>query len=512
MQLNHFIPSGASRRVFRAFVAGLALLATFVVPTLALAHPLGNFTINHYSRIELWPEKARVFYVLDMAEIPTFQTKQKIDVNGDGNLDAAELDAFKAAKMGELYRNLQLSVNGRPVELRTGSPELSFPPGQGGLSLMRLTFWMDAALPSNTSDAISAEYLDNNEPDRLGWREIVLRTGDGVNVLDSTVSSKDVSDELRSYPSDMLSSPLRQLSASFQFSMVGAPRSNVAQVQAQAPAVSAFGSARTDPQFANLITLPTLDPTVVLLALLAAVGLGALHAMEPGHGKTTAAAYLVGSRATPRHAILLGLTITATHTSSVFLLGIVTLFLSQFIVPERLLPWLGLASGLIVIAMGVRMFISRLGGASHPAGAHTHGAFGMHDHQDGLGHSPATMTAKKASGWRGVLTVGFAGGLVPCPAALIVLLSALGLGRLGFGIVLIVAFSAGLALVLCLVGLSVIYGRRWLNNRGASSRIAQLGPKGVAVLEKLPAFSGLLVIGAGALLLYHATPFLRILR
>lgn len=496
------------RRVLTTVSAALLALA---VPVVALAHPLGNFTINHYSRIELAARSARVFYVLDMAEIPAFQTISKIDRNGNGRADGDEIDAFAVARQQELMGNLQFTVNGQRLSLAPGRPDLSFPPGQGGLSLLRLTFWMEAVVPSVESLA-RLEFIDNNEPDRLGWREIVLQVGDGVKILDSTVSDKDVSDELRNYPSDMLSSPLRQTSASIQFSTAGAGRSIVTQAQTQAPVVNGFGSAPNDAQFANLITLPELAPSVVLLALLTAVGLGSLHALEPGHGKTTAAAYLVGSRATIRHAILLGLTITATHTSSVFLLGLVTLFLSQFIVPERLLPWLGLASGLIVIAMGMRMFISRLKDRGASSAAHSHGGLGMHDHSAGLGHAHTLMTNKKASGWRGVLTVGFAGGLVPCPAALIVLLSAIGLGRLGFGMLLIVAFSAGLALVMCLVGVSVLFGQRWLHNRNTSSLIAQIGPRGVAVLERLPAFSGLLVVAAGVLLLYHALPFLQVLK
>jgi len=496
----------------RAAIAA-ALLLTLMLPALASAHPLGNFTINHYSRIEVSPSQVRTFYVLDMAEIPTFQTIRKlIDTDGDGQVNPDEQAKYAPQQVEALASNLELKVNGKPLTLIASSPQLTFLPGQGNLKTMRLTFWLDATVPPDLQGEISVEFTDNNEPDRVGWREIVVRSVDGMKVANSTVSEQDVSDELRTYPQDLLSSPLRQTSASFSFNSQGSGPKQKGTMPGDVSAQS-FGSAQQDGEFAELINIPDLSPNVAAAALLTAVGLGALHALEPGHGKTAAAAYLVGSRATVGHALLLGTTITIMHTSSVFLLGFVTLFLAQVIAPERLLPWLGLASGLIVILMGIRMFVSRIhGGDNH---GHSHVGLSMHDHSASGSHTHdhKPMFSKGAKmGWRGALAVGISGGLVPCPAAIIVLLSAIGLGRMGFGILLIVAFSVGLALVLGLIGVSVLYGQRWLSRRGADSRIAQLGPRSALVVEKLPAFSGLLVIGAGLLLLYHALPFLRILQ
>ena len=513
-------------------VAAAALLIALSAPAEALAHPLGNFTVNHYSRIELRPGQARIFYVLDMAELPAFQTIQQIDTDRDGRMSSGETDAFIMAKVEALRAGIQLRLDGKTADLQPSSPELSFPPGQGGLSLLRLTFWLNTLLPGTRMDATVVEYRDANETGRIGWREIVVRAYDGIKILDSSVSDQDVSDELRNYPQDLLSSPLNQTSARIRFS--GQTGGSQAPVQTSSTAVGPLGAATNDGAFAELITVPNLDLSVVALALVTAVALGALHALEPGHGKTAAAAYLVGSRATPRHAIVLGVTITAMHTSSVFVMGLVTLFASSFIVPERLLPWLGLASGLIVIGVGLRMFFSRLlSRSAHiahshaPGGEHNHAHHDehehMHDHAHDHGHDhshhhdhshshddlPSILTESKPT-WRGVLAVGISGGLVPCPAALIVLLSAIGLGRIGFGLLLIVAFSAGLALVLSLIGLSVLYGERWLSRRRADARIAQLVPAAGRFVNLLPAFSGLMVVGAGMLLLYHALPFLRV--
>lgn len=243
-------------------------------------------------------------------------------------------------------------------------------------------------------------------------------------------------------------------------------------------------------------------------------------ALEPRHGKTATVAYLVGARATPMHALLLGLTMTAMHTSSVFVLGLITLFASQLILPERLLPWLGLASGLLVVGVGVHMFVTRLRATGNRAvlsnnhqGLHTHTGGWVHSHLPGAGHSiPAANGSRTKVGWRGILTIGISGGLLPCPAALIVLLSALGLGRLEFGLLLIVAFSTGLALVLSCLGLAVLYCSRWASRNPAGLRLVHASPAATRLATFLPSLSGLLGIGTGLLLLYHALPLLRVLQ
>lgn len=489
------------------------LMLTLAAPTVTQAHPLGNFTINHYSRLELAPGQVRIVYVLDMAEIPAFQAIQQIDRNDDGAVDADEGTAFASAKAEELRHGLRLALDGTPVALLpAGTPEISFPAGQGGLSLLRLTFRLVGALPQSSDGTIAADYQDTNNPERLGWREIVVQGHEGVYVGQSTVSDRDQSNELRSYPEDMLTSPLNQTRAQFSIQVIparGAPAP---------PATRQLGAASNDGAFAALITLPQLDLPVILIALVTALGLGALHALEPGHGKTAAAAYLVGACASARHAVLLGLTITAMHTSSVFVIGIVTLFASRYMLPEQLLPWLGLTSGLIVIALGIHMFLARgRPGASarhsehhhphthrHPQNA-AHIDHHSHDHDH---HLPSALAGGRVS-WRGVLAIGVSGGLLPCPAALVVLLSAIGLGRLGFGMLLIVAFSGGLALVLSGIGLAVLYSSRWLEQRPKTATWFA-SPVAGRVWRSLPALSSILVIGAGGLLLYHALPLIRV--
>src|SRR6266540_2660290 len=175
--------------LYRWSLVVLTLVLALTVPAVTSAHPLGNFTVNHYSRLELSPGQARVFYVLDMAEIPTFQAIQQIDRDGDKQVSADEGAAFATVKMDSLRHNLQLTLNGAQVDLKpSGVPELSFPPGQGGLALLRITFWLAGPLPTTSQGAVVAEYHGTNELQRIGWREIVVRGQSGLQVFDSTVS------------------------------------------------------------------------------------------------------------------------------------------------------------------------------------------------------------------------------------------------------------------------------------------------------------------------------------
>jgi ABC-type nickel/cobalt efflux system permease component RcnA len=217
-----------------------------------------------------------------------------------------------------------------------------------------------------------------------------------------------------------------------------------------------------DSAFASLVARDHLGVWVVLASLAAALFWGAAHALSPGHGKTIITAYLVGRRGTPRHAALLGLIVTVTHTIGVFALGVVTLLLSRFIVPEQLYPWLNLASGLLVVAIGVTVFRARLQ-------AHHH-----HHHEHDLSA-------------RSIVAVGISGGLLPCPSALVVLLAAISLHRVGFGLLLIVAFSAGLALTITGIGLVAVLAR---------SAFGRLRFEGRA-LSLLPTFSALVIVAAG---------------
>jgi len=223
---------------------------------------------------------------------------------------------------------------------------------------------------------------------------------------------------------------------------------------------------------------------LILVAMLVAFGLGAAHALTPGHGKTIVAAYLVGSRGTMKHAVLLGAMVTFTHTISVFVLGLATLFLFRFIVPEKIAEILGVISGLSIALIGGGMLLKRLRGLihrhHHAHHAHVHGHSHdhphvhdhSHDHHHDHAHShgPHTHThhVEGEITWGNLITLAVSGGLVPCESALVLLLSAITLGRVGLGLLLLISFSLGLAGVLMGIGAAVLYTKRMLPARAQS--------------------------------------------
>jgi nickel/cobalt exporter len=221
--------------------------------------------------------------------------------------------------------------------------------------------------------------------------------------------------------------------------------------------------------------------SVMLLGLLAAFAFGAVHALSPGHGKTLVAAYLVGSRGTARHAVFLGLMVTFTHTISVFALGLITLYLSRFVLPETITPVLGAISGVTIVWVGAALLYRRTVGLrtapASPGLAHHHGDGRVHT------HVPEEVSVG------GLIALGASGGLVPCPSALVLLLTSVSLGRVGFGLTLLGAFSAGLAVVLTAIGLAVLYAKHWLPDSGGLAR-------GKA-LRYLPAASAAFIVCVG---------------
>ena len=463
----------------------LTLLALFVIVPAAWAHPLGNFTISRYTHLTLQPQAVELLYIIDMAEIPTFQERQQIDTNNDNEVDTAEQEAYASQQAALLAQNLSLTINEQVVPVTLQSWTIDFPPGQGDLPTMRLELRATAVLPP-TSNVWQLQFTDNNYAGRLGWQEVIVTAVDGLNLLSSSVPAQDVSDQLRTYPDDLLQSPLAVNQAQVQFAPVGVAIDEVASGESVevATAVSSNAYRFSQDEFANLLTTALDQPGAIAIALVVAFGLGAAHALTPGHGKTIVGAYLVGSRGTPKHALFLGLTTTVTHTAGVFAFGLLVLFASRYVLPEKLYPWLGVLSGLLVVVIGFSLFRGHLASWLHrnqPAEPHDEG---YHTHF-GIGH---THTPKPQMGWRNLLALGVSGGLLPCPSALILLLSAVALQKVGFGLILIVAFSVGLASVLTGIGLAMVY---------AGKLFSRLPAQQTGLLRLLPAASALFITIAG---------------
>jgi ABC-type nickel/cobalt efflux system permease component RcnA len=376
---------------------------------------------------------------------------------------------------------------------------------------MRLVcvFRADAALSSGSA---TFEFNDPSFAERRGWREIVVE-GDGATISDSDAPASGVSARLTAYPSELLSVPLNQASARFA-ALPGGPAlpapsypdaepigaiAPVAPVTNTAPAPAVPGGT-TDlgADVTALFQAPELTPTIILLSLLVAAGLGALHALSPGHGKTVMAAYLVGSQGNFRQAVGLGLTVTVSHTLGVLALGGLSLSAAAVIPPERLYPILGIVSGTIVIVIGAYLLFKRLRAMTREHGHDSHGhdhverPAGWHEHE-GIGH---THLPQPGMGRRGLFALGLSGGMVPSVSALLVLLGSISIGRPAFGIVLTVAFGLGMAFVLVGVGLALVYARRFVERLPVRSPIA-LGRRLPVVTAGIVVIAGVFIFGQG---------------
>lgn len=468
-----------TRRILAASLVAAALVA---LPAAASAHPLGNFTTNHYIGVTVSAERIDLDVVVDVAEIPSIELLGRLDTDGDGALDAAEADAGRRALCAERLPEIAVRVDGRALDLDLWAAGLQQRPGAGGLATIRLVCEARADNPS--ADALTLEIADAEAPGALGWREIVVR-GNGYDV-DPGDADLDVAARLTSYPTDLLSQPLSERSATVDLRLRGPSLDARSVPDAQpladvvAPGQPAGAGTVPGGVAAELPFLPDLASLTIgtgMLGLLLAAVAGAGHALSPGHGKTVMAAYLVGTRGRARHAVLLGAAVTVSHTLGVIGLGGVVLLASDILPAERLYPILGTLSGAAVTVIGAWLLVGCLRGLRAKR-MHAHGHEHPHEHEAAM------------PGVRGLLAIGIAGGLVPSTAALVLLLAAVAAGQPAYGLALALAFGTGMAAVLTGIGLAIVQGRQRLGQRlggcaarvPAASRLAAATPWAIAVV------------------------------
>ena len=581
-----------TKRVTRLIVAAIGVGGVVAVPSsLASAHPLGNFTVNHLNELSVAVAGVTNDAIVDLAEIPTAQEQPSVDTDRDGSVTDGERSAHATMRCADLANRQFLEVDGTRVPFVVERAMFEYRPGEAGLDTSRLRCRVHAAIDFTSSHSIN--FLDDFETDRVGWREIVA-AGSGVDLSGSNVPIVGLTDQLESYPVDLLSSPPDVVQASFSVSpsLVPAdgPRAAVdAEDRANAEAArDDLVSSRAGPftrvvrsvenVFDDLVGRRDLTWPVGLLAIGLAGLLGASHALLPGHGKTIMAAYIAGREGNKRDAVLVGATVTGTHTGGVLLLGL-ALTLSTGLAGEVVIGWLGVASGLLVASLGVALLVgltrrtSRFGMSLEQ---HHHGPFGHthdddhghdhdhdhdhghdhdhdhghdHDHDHGrplrdiseivgarrqlvqgvaipigsaptVGHAwPTTETVTDSSeapsgdAWvehadnspgqsgeraysrLGLIGMGVAGGLVPSPSALIILLSAIALGRTAFGVLLVFAYGVGMAATLTLAGILLVVVRdRYLHT--LAGRLANSGHRWTRIAPYATA-SLVVVVGLG---------------
>ena len=450
----------------------VAAVAVFGPATAAAAHPLGNFTVNRYARVEVSAGVVRVYYVLDEAEIPAFQERDAV---------AADREAFADRRARAIAANLSLVLDGARVPLEVDARDLSQPQGQGGLPTLRLAVRYRAAVPAGAAvHTLALE--DGNEPDRVGWREIVVTARGGGRILGTDAPTTDRTDELRSYPADLVRSPLDLRRATLTFTP------GTEEVPALPLAPPAAAPSRAGGRFADLVTRSAGTPWALAGLLAIALLVGAAHALAPGHGKTVMAAYLVGTRGRPRDALLLGTIVSLMHTGSVLALGLLLFHVSRTTRLDRIYPVLTLAGGLVVVVVGAVLLRGRLRTLRHER-AHAHG----HPHGHGHSHAHDLPAGVSPLSRRGLVVLAGAGGVVPSPSAVIVLVSAFALHRVGLGLALVAAFSVGLAATLTAVGLAFVLGRDVLARHGTHwlRRLPAAGATALVLMGSAVALQGL---------------------
>jgi nickel/cobalt exporter len=505
----------------RGVLVALVTMGLVLFPSALSAHPMGNFSISHYAGIQLEGDFVEIRYLIDMAEIPTFQEMQQMGIVAQA--EDPRVVAYIASRAETLKQGLVVTINGKVLALGVVTREILFSQGAGSLPTAKFGMVYRGVLPQTCSvSRCQLSYRDANYPERAGWKEVVVTSGQSIAVESSTAPARDRSAQLSNYPTDLVTSPPQDLEATILFhattevavasprlshskspaytgGTVGTRAMGVPTPKQAEPAQSHVPSAnarvemelkanqQSTPRssFTELMAAKQIGLSVTLLAALIAAGLGALHALEPGHGKTIVAAYLVGSRGTAYHAVLLGMIVTLSHTAGVYLLGAVTLYAQKYILPDRLYPLLGVLSGMLIAGMGFYLFLQRYVGAdfahSHGPGGHQH--FGNFSPKDADAGGPGLVQRKSVSDPRAartervparqLLVLGITGGVIPCPAALVVLLSAVALHRVGFGLFLILAFSLGLAVVLVAMGLLAVYAARLMSRLPVEGPVVQ---------------------------------------
>jgi ABC-type nickel/cobalt efflux system permease component RcnA len=453
--------------VIRSLLAGGLLAGSALV-----MHPLGNFTVNQYDGLVAAPHQLRIDHVQDLAEIPAAQVLE----------GGADLTGWATRTCATASRIFQITESGRQVRATVRAAVARTRPGQAGLPTLRLECAMTAPL-ANLPGGVAVSFRDPGAADHVGWHEITA-AGDGMTVSRSDVPAASRSARLTAYPKDMLSSPLDQRSASFTVTPGGPALVAGPAASNGAARVLPRGVDRLTQSFTDLVARRHLTLIFSLVALLIAVMLGAIHALAPGHGKTIMAAQAISrGRRGLRDILTLGLTVTVTHTLGVLVLGLLVAGGSSIVTPG-LFPWLGAASGALVALTGCTLLRRAL--RPRPADSHGYGHGHSHGHGDGHGHPRVDMPRRGT-----VLIMGFAGGLMPSPSAIVVLLGAVALGHAWFGVLLVLAYGLGLALTLTGIGVFITGSGRWLAARmpwlrDQAHRIpARLVPAGSAALVVL---------------------------
>ncbi|MBX3180041.1 MAG: sulfite exporter TauE/SafE family protein [Candidatus Hydrogenedentes bacterium] len=531
----------------RLFPGALIAACCLLGAPAAFAHPLGDFSINQYFILDATGPRPAVHYLLDVAEIPSFTELDLLDRDFDSEVSQDEVNTYLAQRIPQLAGQIELQINGEPAPLAADRYKLILLEGNAGMVVFNILLTLESEAGWPDGEAIKLSLASRNYPDEQGTRECLVLAGPNYQDATADLPASELGNQAP-VPQEAIAAPVYgNRGAAFTLQLrpaqgAGAPGAtpeealefawtSTARLAAEmgepgmgagiAAALIDSGFREADPGAAKpllqvadgvdantvasgtrqapdtlaarlmnrmsaIVRTRDLPPLLFALGLLIAAALGMGHALSPGHGKTVMAAYLIGERGTAWHAIALGIVVTLTHTWSVILLGLVTLYFEGWLSEDQVNFWTGIISGGIIVAIGLVLFRRRYQqflASAQGAGAAWRLDHG-HDHALESG-APGPELAAAPSFWN-VVWLGVSGGVVPCPAALIVLLLALKVGRLAYGLALILAFSLGLALVLVIIGLLVVRASQSMRQRQiAAHPLFQLLPLGSAALITL---------------------------
>ncbi|MBP6831836.1 MAG: hypothetical protein KA978_13700 [Deltaproteobacteria bacterium] len=463
----------------------LLALALSLWASVAAAHPLGMASINRYAGVRLHAGSLELDYLLDFAELPAWREIETLDGDHDERVTPAERDRYLAQVVAQVLAAAEVTVDGAAVTLTPAGQNLEAPPGQSGLSTLRVALEFRAPLPTVRGPVnTTVRIRDGLFAGRDGWRELGALPSDAATLRSSSLpTSAARAGPGLAYPvdpSDPLTARarmLRQDEATFVFERH--PPTGGATAGGGAPRALEAAGDPSGRRLSELLRSVDRSWGFVLFALALAFALGAGHALSPGHGKTLVAAWMVGDRGRPRDAVVLGFTMAATHTLSVFLLGVFVLPLEATIGSDKLLRTLELVAGSLVLGLALTQLPGRW----------------RRWRQGPVAPEPAAVPSLPvAPSARSIVAMGVSGGIVPCPGALVVLLTAVALHRVAFGLALLVAFSLGLASVLTAIGLGIAYAHRRVSRDLRAPRLLLLAP----------VVSSVLVLSLGALLVARA--------
>jgi nickel/cobalt exporter len=480
----------ASARGVLAVLGALAVVCLVAGPAApAQAHPAGRtFLVNLYAGLTFTPGEVRVAAVVNTAEVITRQDRQKVDADHDGATTVAERSRYARTTCAELAARFDVRVNGSSLTWTVTPGAYRYEHGSPGLPSARLT--CDFVAPARLA-APSTVTIDNRyRTDRTGWHELTA-TASGVHLVKPPLPQHSVTDELRAYPpADALTLDVRAATVRVEPGP-GEPPAPPPAVPDPAGAVAnddgplTAGVAWAEQRF-QALAAGRVTPLVAVLAVLVAVALGAGHAALPGHGKTVMAAYLAGRRGSARDAVAVGGLVTVSHTGVVLVAGALISAGSQ-LAGDSLLRVLGAASGLLIVAVGLGMSVNVL--RRRTAHDHDH----HHDHAHTHGGRPV--------GRLGLAGIGLAGGLMPSPSALVVLLASVSMGRAVFGTLLVLAYGLGMAGTLTGAGLLLLAVQRNLVASRPARVLARIGAMAPTAWRLL---TPILVLWVGAGLIVRA--------